>query len=91
MRRAVFLAALVLALAPAAPGRGDEVVLANGDRLSGKVLRTEDGRLVLRTEHSGEVKIDKSKVVRITTEEAVELHLEGGEVLKGRLRSGKDG
>ena len=52
------LRAFVLAsIGIAASARADEVVLKNGDRLSGKVVTLADGSLTLETQFSGTVKI----------------------------------
>ncbi len=80
--------ACVLALAAAA----DEVVLRNGDKLTGKVLRLTGGKLVLKVDYSKKpIEIDKSKVKSIRTDEPVELHLADGQVIKAKLRTDGQG
>ena len=74
------LAAILLAAASA-----DEVVMDNGDRLTGTVLRLEGGKLVVETDYAGEVSLDASRVKSVTTQKEVTVHLAGGEVLKGKL------
>ena len=47
----------------------DEVILENGDKLTGKVVRLENGQLVLNTEYAGEITIQVEKVSHLTTDE----------------------
>jgi putative salt-induced outer membrane protein YdiY len=70
MRKAVLVAALVLA---AAGGRAaaDEVWLRNGDRLSGQVLHVADGKLTLRTPYAESLELDWAQVERIRTDAPV--------------------
>ncbi|MFQ5481065.1 MAG: hypothetical protein ACE5DW_07280, partial [Thermodesulfobacteriota bacterium] len=65
----------------------DVVILKNGDRLSGLVTTMEDETLTLTTTYSEPIKIKKNKIRKIITDSAVEIHLRGGEILKGRLKA----
>ncbi len=47
----------------------DTVVLSNGDRVTGKVIDTADGKVTVKTNLMGEVHIDKKGIVSIETEE----------------------
>jgi putative salt-induced outer membrane protein YdiY len=87
MRRV--LAATLIALAPAAPSLGaDEIVLRNGDRLSGEVLEKSGDRLVIRTEYAGEVTVRWSALASIRTERPIRVVLEkGDEPVSGRLHT----
>lgn len=69
----------------------DQVILFNGDSLSGTVEKVADGKLTLKTDYSGPIDIDISKIKKIFTVAPVEVHLHSGEVLKGQLRSIEDG
>lgn len=68
----------------------DEIILQNGDRLTGKVTRMEDSTLILETVYSAPVEIKRSKIRKISIDRSVTLHLSGGEVLKGALKSTGD-
>jgi putative salt-induced outer membrane protein YdiY len=84
-----FLLTLVLA---AGISRADEVVLKNGDRISGKIVRMTGGKLLVKTEYSEKpVEIDKTKVKSVRTDAPVELHLAGGEVIRGKLETDQGG
>jgi putative salt-induced outer membrane protein YdiY len=74
-----------------AEGIGDEIILQNGDRLTGKVTRMEGDKLMLETEYSAPVEIKKNKISRISVKERATIHLTDGEVLKGALTSTNDG
>jgi putative salt-induced outer membrane protein YdiY len=64
-----------------------EVILTNGDRLTGKILEVKDGILTLETDYSEPIKLKFEAVQKMTSSEPVELHLTDGEVLKGEITS----
>jgi putative salt-induced outer membrane protein YdiY len=68
------LAFLILLLVFGA-ARADEVILANGDRLTGTVVRKEGDELIFKTSYAGEIKIAWGQVVRVTTEHPMSLVL----------------
>lgn len=69
----------------------DELVLENGNVITGKVTKLEKGVVTVTTDFSEPLSVQTSKVRRITTDGAVEVHLAGGEVVKGRLTSPEPG
>ena len=71
-------------------GLADEVVLSNGDRLTGKIIEVRDGVLTLETGYSEPIKLKFEVVQEISSTESVELHLTDGEVLKGKMTTGAD-
>jgi len=54
----------------AASAMADEVILKNGDRLSGTVVTKADDKLVFKTKYAGEIKIDWAEVSRRSASEA---------------------
>lgn len=68
----------------------DEIVLDNGDRLTGTVMTLQDGVLTFATGYSDPVKIKADRISRVRTDRQVEVHLISGEVLKGTLSSTVD-
>lgn len=76
---------LLGALALAGAALADEVQLANGDRLTGKIVMKDATTLVLRTDYAGEVKIRWADVVGVQTDEPVWVYLENGTRVQGRL------
>jgi putative salt-induced outer membrane protein YdiY len=69
----------------------DEIILDNGDRLTGTVITLEEETLKLETNYSEPIKIKKTKILRITTDIPKEIHLSNGEVLKGKLSTQEGG
>ena len=68
----------------------DEVVMKNGDRLTGEVITTKDGQLVLRTSYAGDIHIALSEIRRISTDTPVTLVLEDGSKMTSRLSAVDD-
>jgi putative salt-induced outer membrane protein YdiY len=67
----------------------DEIVLKNGDRLTGKVKQLVDGKLVLESELVGTVTIEISNIQTFGSDAPIEVHLNDGTVLQERvLKSG---
>ena len=90
----VILAASLVALAGWAlpgPTAADEIMLENGSRIVGTVTGLAGEDLTIASDYAKPIMIKKDKVTRITTDAPLELHLNNGEVLKGRLRTGNDG
>lgn len=83
--------AMVLLLISAGELLADEILLENGDRLTGTVLKLEGGKLTLKTDYAGEIQIPVEKIKKLVTENPVEVHLETGEVIKGKLKTTEEG
>jgi putative salt-induced outer membrane protein YdiY len=81
MYRTAFLTVLC-ALACSTTVLADEVYFKNGDRLSGKIVRMTDSKLVLQSKVAGEVTVNLAGVKTFSTEEPVEVHLKDGTVLR---------
>ncbi|HEX4984806.1 MAG TPA: DUF481 domain-containing protein [Burkholderiales bacterium] len=69
----------------------DELVLANGDRLTGKVVSKETDEVVFHTDYAGDLKVRWADVRGLTTDGPVKLYMEDGRRVKGRLRTEADG
>lgn len=68
----------------------DEVILHNGDRLTGNIKQMDKGILILETDYSDPIEIQQAKIKSISTDFPAEVRLSSGEVLKGKLRSHED-
>lgn len=68
----------------------DQVTLKNGDRLSGKIQKSDDASLVLKTDYAGEVKIDRKMIVSIVSDEALNVALKDGSRLQGKVETVED-
>jgi putative salt-induced outer membrane protein YdiY len=57
--------------------RADEVLLTNGDRLTGTIVKMEDGILTLQTTYGGEIKIAWGEVQSLNTIKPITLKVPG--------------
>lgn len=82
------LSIAALAVIAAAPVLADEVVLTNGDRLSGTVLSKTPEGLLLETKYAGKIRIDWKAVETLNTEKPVRVQMRHDEgALETRLAS----
>ena len=65
----------------------DEVVMNNGDRLTGTIKTSRDGKLVLETTYAGEIEIQITQIQRMVTDNPVTLVLEDDTRVSGILSS----
>ena len=63
----------------------DEVVLDNGDRITGEFVRLEEGQLVFKTDYAGEITIQAENVKRLATDKPMETTLLDGSTRKGTV------
>ncbi len=63
----------------------DEVHLADGSKLVGKVQQIAGGKIVVKTEFAGDLTIDAAKVKGITTDAPVNVQVQNGERAVGKL------
>lgn len=73
------------------PARADQIVLVNGDRLTGKVVSMAVDTLKFRTEYAGEINVRWKDVTSITTDAPVTVLSPGGELRSGRLETSPSG
>ncbi len=65
--------------------RADQIVLKNGDKATGKIVTSDDKTVTIKTEFMGEVKVDRSAIVSISSDEALHVTLKGGEKAVGTI------
>jgi hypothetical protein len=63
----------------------DQVVLKNGDRLSGTVIKFDAKNLVIKTDYAGEVSVDWSAVQEMTSTQSLHVVLKSGQTVVGPL------
>jgi putative salt-induced outer membrane protein YdiY len=63
----------------------DQVVLSNGDRLTGDIVKSDAKALVLKSEFAGEVTIQWDAVKEITSGEPLHVQLKEGKDLVGKV------
>jgi putative salt-induced outer membrane protein YdiY len=71
--------------------QADQIVLANGDRLTGEVVSKSEDTLKFRTEYAGEISVRWKDVVSISTDAPVTVMSADGELRKGRLEKTASG
>jgi len=69
----------------------DEIVLVNGNTLTGTIEKVEGGKLTLKTDYSQPIEIEVAKIKKITTDKPIDLYLVSGEALKGKVTTVEDG
>jgi len=69
----------------------DEIVLENGNTLTGKVIKAEKGALTLSTDYSKPIVVRTTTIRKVRTDGEISIHLVNGEVLKGRLYTDEQG
>ncbi len=69
----------------------DTVVFKNGDKLSGKIVSISGGKLVIKTEVAGEVKVDFGKVSSFETAEPGKFNLNDGTTINSTASQGSAG
>jgi len=74
------------ALLPAA----DQVVLKNGDTITGTVIKKDGDKLTLKSEFLGEVTMPWSAVKSLKSDQELNVVLPGGETVKGKLSTAGD-
>ena len=83
MRRA--LICLLLVVLGASLAHADQVVLKNGDRLTGKIVNGDGKTLLLKTEFAGEVTVQWDAITSMESSEDVYLTLKDGTRLAGKI------
>ena len=61
----------------------DQIVLKNGDRLSGTVVRSDDKSLVLNTDYAGEITLQWSAIEQISSTQPLHVTLKEGKTVAG--------
>jgi putative salt-induced outer membrane protein YdiY len=58
---------------------GDEVLLKNKDRISGRILKFDDKELTIQTQFAGDIRIKREGIQSISTDEVVQVSTKTGE------------
>ena len=84
MRCRIMLLLMSLVLSVQA-GYGDEIHLKNGDRLTGKIVKLVDGKLVIKSDVAGEVTVELSNIQTLSSDEPIAVNLKDGTGLKQKI------
>jgi putative salt-induced outer membrane protein YdiY len=82
--------ALAMSLALAGRAAADEILFLNGDRLTGKIVSADGGKLTIKTDTAGEVTVDLAKVKTFSTDEPIVIK-SGDTTLSSKVTAGPDG
>ncbi|MBS1849379.1 MAG: DUF481 domain-containing protein [Acidobacteria bacterium] len=65
----------------------DQIVLKNGDRITGTVVKSDGATLVLKTEYAGDVTIQYGSIQEITSSQQLNVGVKGGETVVGPVKT----
>jgi hypothetical protein len=74
----------------ASPMLGDQVVLVNGDTLTGAIVKKDGGKLTVKTEFLGEVTMPWTAVRSVRSDGALTVELPNGDRVSGSLTTAED-
>src|SRR6476620_7628104 len=63
----------------------DQIMIDNGDRLTGKIVTADEKAVIFQTKYAGELKLDRSMVVRIESDEILNVTVRGAGTVKGKV------
>jgi putative salt-induced outer membrane protein YdiY len=81
MKRLVLIAGMLLCFC--LQGFADQIVLKNGDRLSGTIIKSDGKALVIKTDYAGEVTVQFAAIDQITSTQPLHLTLKDGKTVAG--------
>lgn len=73
------------------PAAADQLLLSNGDRLTGVVTGMVDGKITLETGYSNPIVVETAEIKAIFTERDLEVHLVNSSIRKARLTTTDQG
>jgi len=90
---AKWIAALVLCFAPAAviPAKADQIVLTNGDIITGAIDSADGGKLIIVSPFAGRIAVDLANVKTFSTDGPIKIVLTDGTVINQRVTDGSPG
>lgn len=68
----------------------DQIILKNGDRISGKIVKKDGDKIVIETESAGTVTILWAAVDKISADQPINLELKDGQTIKGTVATVED-
>lgn len=89
MFRAVCFCALVASISAAAGA--DEIFFKNGDRLTGQILRLEDGLMTFQSRALGEVKFNVSELESFKSDQPLDVRLRDGTTTRAAVADAREG
>ncbi|MBX3244798.1 MAG: DUF481 domain-containing protein [Acidobacteria bacterium] len=68
----------------------DQIILKNGDRISGKILKKDGDKIVIETESAGTITILWAAVEKVSADAPLNLELTDGQLIKGTVETVED-
>ncbi|MHC4220807.1 MAG: DUF481 domain-containing protein [Planctomycetota bacterium] len=69
----------------------DEVLLNNGDRLTGRIVQLTEAKMIFKTDMAGQITIDLSNIETFMTSEPVKVNLKDGTAFNKKISRSKPG
>ena len=91
MKSLVWIAVITCAIVAAAPALADEIQFTNGDKLTGKIVKLDGGKLTVDATVAGKVDVKWADVSTLSSEEPVTIVLDGGQVVTDKLVAAEPG
>ena len=89
--RSLQLLAVIFVLLPGTSLFADQIVLKNGDKLTGTITKSDDKTLVIKTEFAGDVTVQWPAVQEVTSTQPLHVAVQGGKTLAGPVTTAADG
>lgn len=89
-RTVIFVLTCVLLLGNTLSVFADQIVLKNGDRISGKILKKDGDKIVIETESAGTITILWAAVDKVSSDAPLNLELTDGQLIKGTVATVED-
>ena len=80
----------ILSLLAIAPLAADTVTVANGDQLNGRIEKLDDGKLFLKTDYAGTIRIDWEEVVAVDSDALYQVELDTGRRYTAAVERGEE-
>ncbi|MHC4212747.1 MAG: DUF481 domain-containing protein [Planctomycetota bacterium] len=84
MRYFILTVSLIITLSLTS-AHADQVLLKNGDRLTGTIEKMVEGKLTLKSDLAGTVEIDFTNIQTISSDKPIKVHLNDGTILNQKL------
>jgi putative salt-induced outer membrane protein YdiY len=69
----------------------DEVLFDNGDRITGKIIGMEQGKLIITTSYAGDISVDWEEVAHLKADSAIKIILDDDTLIQGIMLQAEEG
>jgi putative salt-induced outer membrane protein YdiY len=89
--RILFAISQIVILLIAVNAAADELLMKNGDRITGTVVSMKDSVLLFKTSYAGEISIRWEEISELTTDEPIRMILDDETAARGLVSTSEDG